>query len=182
MTDSSVTLADGTTLPVYFVVLAHGYGSGNLPGGTPTDTADSASFKTKLKEKQAAIREAQTILIVGGGSVGVELSGEIKSFYPGKTMKMVHSQSSLLSNSQPPLIEAALEQVNSQMEALDIEVTLGTRLSEMSTPKNIKLQAAGKKKVPYKPATESVKNFFRLGRRRALQRWTSRRWAPRQFI
>ena len=134
VTDSSVTLADGTTLAADYVVLAHGYGSANLPGGTPTDTTDSLSFKNKLKEKQSAIREAKTILIVGGGPVGVELAGEIKAQYPDKTVKLVHGQSKLLNNSHPPLIEAALEQLNAQLQAMGIEVTLGTRVADLPVP------------------------------------------------
>ncbi|CAM9180616.1 unnamed protein product, partial [Ectocarpus fasciculatus] len=136
VTDSSVTLADGTTLAADYIVLAHGYGSANLPGGTPTDATDSAGFKNKLKEKQAAIRDAKTILVVGGGPVGVELVGEIKAHYPDKTVTLVHSQPKLLNNSQPPLIDAALEQLNAQLEAMGIEVRLETRVTDLPVPEN----------------------------------------------
>lgn len=134
--DGSVTLASGEVLTADNIILAQGYGTGNLPGGTPNDTADSASFKKRLQEKQVAISAADTILIIGGGPVGVELAGEIKAQFPQKTVKLVHSQNKLLSNSQPPMIEAAVIKLKTTLEDMGIEVMLNTRVSNLPTPEH----------------------------------------------
>jgi len=38
---------------------------------------------------RGAIKDAQKILIIGGGPVGVELAGEIRAFYPAKEVTLV---------------------------------------------------------------------------------------------
>jgi NADH dehydrogenase FAD-containing subunit len=136
VTDGSVTLESGEVLSADNVILAQGYGSGNLPGGTPSDTADSASFKKRLQEKQAAISAADTILIIGGGPVGVELAGEIQAHFPNKTVKLVHSNAKLLSNSQPPMIDAAVTKLAATMAEMGIEVVLNARVSNLPKPEN----------------------------------------------
>jgi NADH dehydrogenase FAD-containing subunit len=42
------------------------------------------------------IESAESIAIVGGGAVGVEFAGEIKSRYPGKTVSVIHSSERLI--------------------------------------------------------------------------------------
>lgn len=72
---TTVSLADGSDLSGDYLVLACGGGSVAMPNGMPDDATSSAAFKLKLKEKQTVIKEAQRILIVGGGPVGIELAG-----------------------------------------------------------------------------------------------------------
>ena len=74
----TVTFADGTTMVGDIIVLANGGGNGNLPSGIPTGVTNAATFKATFSQKQVLVKEADTILVVGGGPVGVELSGEIK--------------------------------------------------------------------------------------------------------
>jgi NADH dehydrogenase FAD-containing subunit len=40
------------------------------------DATDSAAYFEKMKNKQKVIASAQSILIIGGGPVGVELAGK----------------------------------------------------------------------------------------------------------
>ena len=40
---------------------------------------------------QAAVKEAQRILILGGGPVGVEMAGEIHAYFPDKKVTLVNS-------------------------------------------------------------------------------------------
>jgi apoptosis-inducing factor 2 len=42
------------------------------------------------------MESSQSILVVGGGSVGVELAGEIATDYPGKKVTLVHKGPRLL--------------------------------------------------------------------------------------
>lgn len=49
------------------------------PTNLPDSEADFRQFVSQWREK---IRDAPDIVIVGGGAVGVELSGEIRDEYP----------------------------------------------------------------------------------------------------
>lgn len=42
------------------------------------------------------IRDSRSVLIVGGGSTGVELAGEIAHAFPGKKITIVHRQNRLV--------------------------------------------------------------------------------------
>jgi NADH dehydrogenase FAD-containing subunit len=134
VSDGSVTLASGKVLTADSIILAHGYGTANLPGGTPTTTTDSASFMAYLKEKQKAVSAAKTILIAGGGPVGVELAGEIIAQYPNKSVKLVHSRSTLLSNSQPPMSEKMTTKLTSAMQEMGVEVILNAKVTNLPSP------------------------------------------------
>lgn len=58
--------------------------------------SDKIDACTELQRSQDAIKSAQTIAIVGGGAVGVEVAGDIKSIYPEKHVTLVHAHSQLL--------------------------------------------------------------------------------------
>jgi NADH dehydrogenase FAD-containing subunit len=47
---------------------------------------------------QETIRQSQSVAVVGGGAVGVQLSSDIKDFYPDKDVTLIHSRERLLSH------------------------------------------------------------------------------------
>lgn len=51
----------------------------------------SADIKAGFANVARAIAKAGSIAIIGGGAVGVEMAGEVKAAYPGKTVTLVHS-------------------------------------------------------------------------------------------
>lgn len=53
-------------------------------------------WRLALQDTQDDIKEAQSILIVGGGSVGIEVAGEIHDMYPKKKITIVHWDTGLL--------------------------------------------------------------------------------------
>jgi apoptosis-inducing factor 2 len=71
----SVTLTDGTVIDGDYIIMAHGIGKSFFPFGPADDTKDSASYEAKLKSKQVAIAASKSVVIVGGGPVGIELAG-----------------------------------------------------------------------------------------------------------
>lgn len=131
MTETSVKLSNGTTLEADYIVLAHGFGESNLPGGTPDNLTTSKQFKDTLIEKQKIIQSSKSILIVGGGPVGVELAGEIKAYYPNKKVTIVHSSSQLLNNSLPPMAPKFITQLNEKLTKMGVEVKLNTKVAEL---------------------------------------------------
>lgn len=84
---------------------------------------------------------AESILIVGGGAVGVEVAGELSHHYPGKKVTLVHSRPRLLltSDSAPrkesdegfayaPVPEWVGESLEAQLRERGVEVALGERV------------------------------------------------------
>jgi NADH dehydrogenase FAD-containing subunit len=119
--DHSVTLQDGTVFDYGFLVLATG-----AVGVSPwhLETGEKLDGMAVFRDMQKEIQEAQNLVVVGGGAVGVELASDVKSKYPEKNVTLVHSRDKLLHTFGPKLHEYALE----KMEELGIKVHLGQRV------------------------------------------------------
>nr|AOR51863.1 ubiquinone-NADH dehydrogenase [Phaffia rhodozyma] len=82
--------------------------------------------KDHLRGLQDQIKAARQIVLIGGGSVGIEFAGEIASQYPKeKSVTIVHRNPQLLSKSVPAKLAAKLHW---QLEAAGIHVVLGTEV------------------------------------------------------
>ena len=114
-------------VPYDILVLATGITYG---GPATRISPDEASSKQGFRDMQAAAAAAHSILIIGGGPVGVELAGEIKEAYPDKTVTIVHSGEHLISApangavSADPRLGAALA---AKAATLGINVLLSQR-------------------------------------------------------
>ncbi len=53
------------------------------------------------------LKAAKSVLIVGGGAVGVEVAGEIASVLPDKQVTLVHSRDKLLVDDRPRMSATA---------------------------------------------------------------------------
>ncbi|KLT40111.1 FAD/NAD(P)-binding domain-containing protein [Cutaneotrichosporon oleaginosum] len=62
----------------------------------PAPGSSLDEYKAVLRRMQADIKAATSVLIVGGGTVGVEVAGEITAAYPGKKVTIVHGEPALL--------------------------------------------------------------------------------------
>ena len=76
-----VTLASGDVLVPDYLVLATGSA---YPFPAKTEEPDIASARARHRAAHEALLAADRALIVGAGPSGLELAGEIKSFYPEK--------------------------------------------------------------------------------------------------
>ncbi|KAF2073246.1 hypothetical protein CYY_005443 [Polysphondylium violaceum] len=79
-----------------------------------------------------AIRDSSSVLIVGGGSVGVEFAGEIREKYKDKRITLLHGGNRLVNNK---MNEKFYAQVDRLVQSHNINVILNERLS---TPQDIK--------------------------------------------
>ena len=70
------------------------------------------------------IESAESIAIVGGGAVGVEFAGEIKSRYPGKTVSVIHSSERLINSSLPNSFQQKLQ---SELKLVGVNYYLNDR-------------------------------------------------------
>ncbi|TFK21470.1 FAD/NAD(P)-binding domain-containing protein [Coprinopsis marcescibilis] len=120
-----VTLESGEKLEYSVLVLALG---SIWQGGALNIPDDETEAVESLKTWRANFQKATDIVLVGGGSVGIEYAGEILDFFPNKRVTLVHNQDNLLNNTYPERFrQAALARVRKT----GTEVILGDRLEEL---------------------------------------------------
>ncbi|WVQ62331.1 uncharacterized protein L199_000470 [Kwoniella botswanensis] len=76
-----------------------------MPGWNQTET----EFIESLKASQRDVEKAKKVVVVGGGAVGVEISGEIAAHHPDKSVTVVHKDYGLLSPTPPNEIQAKVQ-------------------------------------------------------------------------
>ncbi|KAI1625351.1 amid-like NADH oxidoreductase [Exophiala viscosa] len=136
---NKVILADGSSIRFEYLAITTG-SKARYPAKLDADgKAECIKF---FEERQARIKAAESIVIVGGGAAGVELAGDIKSKYPQKKMTLVHSRKQLLNSFGSDLHEVA----HKTLEELGVDLCLGERVvagldSEEEDSKEVILQS-----------------------------------------
>lgn len=125
--ETGVTLGSGHRLTSDFVVLATGSA---YPFPAKIDVLDSGGAKAKIREAQAALAPAERVLLLGAGPAGLELAGEIRAAWPDKAVTIVDPAADILSGNYPDEFRTELR---GQLDALGIELRLGTSLREQPT-------------------------------------------------
>ncbi|KAF5025505.1 hypothetical protein F66182_2410 [Fusarium sp. NRRL 66182] len=120
VTDTHVNTASGASIPYEYLVIATGAAQ---PSPARLNAQSRSEAIEELKAVQQRIDGADTIAIVGGGAVGVELATEIRDKYQDKKVTLIHSRNQLLPRFGPKLHEYVL----SVLQNRDIEVLLGER-------------------------------------------------------
>lgn len=64
------------------------------PGSMKYD--DKPSSVQYLRKHQEDVKRSKSILIVGGGAVGVQMATDLKEYYPDKEVVLVHSREHLM--------------------------------------------------------------------------------------
>ncbi|KAF8918888.1 hypothetical protein CPB85DRAFT_1279205 [Mucidula mucida] len=96
-TGGSVTLDSGEKIPFHVLVIA----TGSKWSG-PLDLPNSAdAIKEWLDNRRKEFHDAESIVIAGGGAVGVELAGEVKDLWPAKPVTIVQGTAKLLNDTYP---------------------------------------------------------------------------------
>lgn len=120
---AGVTLASGQRVDADYLVLATG-SSYPYPAKSRTDATEDALAELRRTHKELA--NADRVLIVGAGPVGLELAGEIKDVWPTKSVTIVDPAGTLL-----PTFESGLrDDLRRQLDDLGITVRLATSLTE----------------------------------------------------
>lgn len=120
VTRDSVKLASGEVISFEFLAIATGTSS---PRPSKLLSTDKHGACEELRTLQDQIRNAESIAVVGGGAVGVELVTDIKGWLPEKDLTLVHSRDRLMHGYGPRLHERAMEEI----KKLGITVRLGQR-------------------------------------------------------
>ncbi|MEM6914601.1 MAG: FAD-dependent oxidoreductase, partial [Pseudomonadota bacterium] len=124
VSSDGVTLADGTKVAADYIVMATG--SGNL-APFKSSTGDIASLRASNAAWNAALKAAQTVVIVGAGAVGTELAGEIAAAMPTKKVTLISSDDKLFPTFAPKLGSTLLKKLN----GMGVDVLLGERVAEL---------------------------------------------------
>lgn len=83
----------GETIHFDYLVIATGT---RYPAPAKATTLDYDSTRANLVTLRSEIKSAQSIVIVGGGPVGIELAGEIREVYPKTKVTIVHDQNTFV--------------------------------------------------------------------------------------
>ncbi|MEM9986237.1 MAG: FAD-dependent oxidoreductase [Bacteroidota bacterium] len=125
--DTHVTLTNGEQIDMDYLVLATGSSFKKwelLKGEEPTIAERQAQFVAE-GEKLAS---AQSVLIVGGGTIGVEAAGEIAATWPSKRITLVHGGDRLLD----ALSEKMSKRAAKLLDQLGVEVHTNLYLREQA--------------------------------------------------
>jgi NADH dehydrogenase FAD-containing subunit len=122
-----VTLASGAVLEPDYLVLATGSA---YPFPAKTEEPDVASARARHRAAHEALVAADRALIVGAGPAGLELAGEIKAFFPDKHVTIADISDDILSG---PYDQALRDELRRQLDAIGVELRLGTAISELPT-------------------------------------------------
>ncbi|MEM9516909.1 MAG: FAD-dependent oxidoreductase [Actinomycetota bacterium] len=123
---SGVTLDDGRRVDADFVVIATGSSNGVF---TPAG-ASLEEFRSIRDGVGAQLRNAQRVVIVGAGAVGIELAGEIAHALPQINVTLVTSGTSLLPDSPRKLGRM----LTRKLEQMGVELVLGARVEQLPRP------------------------------------------------
>ncbi|MQA09763.1 MAG: FAD-dependent oxidoreductase [Pseudonocardiaceae bacterium] len=119
----AVTVGSGERIAADYIVLATGSG---YPFPAKVDVDDSTSAKEKFRATYDALAQADNVLLLGAGPVGLELAGELKAAWADKTVTIVDPVDDLLSGIDfPDKLRAELRR---QLHEMGIELLLGTSL------------------------------------------------------
>ncbi|KAJ7705981.1 hypothetical protein B0H17DRAFT_1125804 [Mycena rosella] len=101
----AVTLADGQELPYDALVLC----PGSIWEGPLAFPLEGKAVPEFVAARRAEFNNAQKIVLVGGGAVGIEYAGEIKDIWPEKEVTIVHGDSSLMNSTYSARFRKGLE-------------------------------------------------------------------------
>lgn len=108
------TLTNGDVICFKQAVIASGSRYPSLPLAKSNSQFDYAGRNQEMLTEHASLAAAKSVLVMGGGAVGVELAGEIASAFPDKEITLSHSGDVLLQGMKPKAQLKAYEQLTAK--------------------------------------------------------------------
>lgn len=121
-----VTLESGQRVEADYLVLATGSGYAYPAKPKPASTSIAQQLDD-LRATHKELADAERVLILGAGPVGLELAGEIRDVWPGKHVVVLDKADRLL----PGFLPEVRDELHRQLDELGIELRLGTGLTAL---------------------------------------------------
>lgn len=109
-------------LPFEYLVVATGTRLVEPAGMKDDDKISSVAY---LQKHQAGVKQAKSVVIVGGGAVGVQMATDLKEYYPDKEVTVVQSRPKLM----PQFHEKLHEIVKTRFDELGVKLVTGARVT-----------------------------------------------------
>jgi NADH dehydrogenase FAD-containing subunit len=119
-----VMTASGEEISADYVVLATG---SRYPFPAKTDLLDTYHAQEQIRQTHRALAQADRVLLVGAGPVGIELAGEIRHVWPEKTIVLLDVADEILGGPYVPELKAELRR---QLLESRVELILGSPLRQ----------------------------------------------------
>jgi pyruvate/2-oxoglutarate dehydrogenase complex dihydrolipoamide dehydrogenase (E3) component len=119
-----VLTASGEQITADYVVLATG---SRYPFPAKTDLVVAQHAQEQVRMTHAALSEADRVLLVGAGPVGIELAGEIRAVWPEKSIVLLDAADEILAGPYKPELKAELRR---QLLDISVELILGSPLRQ----------------------------------------------------
>jgi NADH dehydrogenase FAD-containing subunit len=120
-----VVMASGEEIAADYVVLATG---SKYPFPAKTDLVDTVHAHEQVRIAHRALAEADRVLLVGAGPVGIELAGEIRHVWPDKSIVLLDAADQVLGGPYKSELKAELRR---QLTEFRVEVLLGSPLRQL---------------------------------------------------
>ena len=114
MNDKEAKLSNGEIIGFNQAVIASGSRYPTLPLAKSNAAFDYNERNQEMLDAHKDLASAKSVLVIGGGVVGVEFAGEIASAFPDKEITLAHSTDTLLENLKPKAQRKALEQLTAK--------------------------------------------------------------------
>ena len=119
-----VVTASGQEVFADYVVLATG---SRYPFPAETDLVDAHHAQEQVRQTHRALAQADRVLLVGAGPVGIELAGEIRHVWPEKSIVLLDVADEVLGGPYKPELKAELRR---QLVDSRVELILGSPLRQ----------------------------------------------------
>jgi NADH dehydrogenase FAD-containing subunit len=113
----AVVLESGERISFAVLVLS----PGSTWAGPIAFPEEETNVKKFINKGHADFEKAQSIVVAGGGAVGIELSAEIKDIWPRKNVTLVQGDSAVLNAAYPDKLR---KRVQARLRAHGVEVVL----------------------------------------------------------
>ncbi|XP_036683716.1 ferroptosis suppressor protein 1 isoform X5 [Balaenoptera musculus] len=107
--NQTVLLEDGEALSFAYLILATG-STGLFPGKFNQVSNQQMAIQA-YEDMVTQVQSSQSIVVVGGGSAGVEMAAEIKTEYPEKEVTLIHSQMALADKELLPCVRQEVKEI-----------------------------------------------------------------------
>ncbi|XP_008789646.1 apoptosis-inducing factor homolog B-like isoform X3 [Phoenix dactylifera] len=134
ITESEVFTEDGQTILYDYLVLATGHAD-----PTPRSRKDRLE---QFQQDNATIKSSSSVLIIGGGRMGVELAGEISVDYPEKKVTLIHKGPRLLEFIGAKASNKALKWL--KLKGVDVLLEQSVDLDSITEGERVFTTSAGK--------------------------------------